>query len=136
MEFLYRRHPEVRMGIELLIKPSASSFMGSDTQEIGPCTKSRRPVPFLMPVASAASVEQPSPSHLSLFSFWSRKSKNPQSNCQRHATQSHQDRMSKSSRSCTKKMSNETPYRSGHCFAGPSNSAAQAFSSCSKNLTT
>jgi len=51
MEFLYRRHPEVRMGIELLIKPGASSFMGSDTQKIGLSTASRRPVPFLMPVA-------------------------------------------------------------------------------------
>jgi len=51
MEFLYRRHPEVRMGIELLIKPGASSFMSSDTQKIGLSTASRRPVPFLMPVA-------------------------------------------------------------------------------------
>jgi hypothetical protein len=82
MQLLYRRHPEIGMGIELLIEPGASSFMGSDTQKIGFCTASRRPIPFLMLVATAASVEQPSPCHLSLFSFWSRKSKNQQSNCE------------------------------------------------------
>jgi hypothetical protein len=31
MQFLYRRHPEIRMRIELLKKPSASGFVGSDT---------------------------------------------------------------------------------------------------------
>jgi hypothetical protein len=31
MEFLYRRHPEIGMRIELLIKPGASGFVGSDT---------------------------------------------------------------------------------------------------------
>src|SRR4029077_20092542 len=47
MQFLYRRHPEIRMGIELLIKPGGSGFMGPDTEKIGPCTASRRPLSFL-----------------------------------------------------------------------------------------
>src|SRR5262249_25093701 len=51
-----------------------------------------------------------------------------------HAIQSHQKRMSKPSNICTKKISNEKPYRAGHRFAGPPSSEAQAFSSCSKNL--
>jgi hypothetical protein len=41
MEFLYRRHPEIGMRIELLIKPGASGFVGSDTQKIRACPASR-----------------------------------------------------------------------------------------------
>jgi hypothetical protein len=31
MQLLYRRDPEIRMRIELLIKPGGSGFMGTDT---------------------------------------------------------------------------------------------------------
>jgi len=64
MQFLYRGHPEIRMGVELLIKPGRSAFLGSDAQKIGPCIASKRPVPFLMPVVAGATVEWPSPSHV------------------------------------------------------------------------
>ena len=37
MQFLHRRHPEIRMGLELLIKPRGSCLLCSDAQEIGPC---------------------------------------------------------------------------------------------------
>jgi hypothetical protein len=35
MEFLDRRHPEVRMRLELAIKPGGSSFLRAHAQEIG-----------------------------------------------------------------------------------------------------
>ena len=35
MEFLYRRHPEVRMRLELAIKPGGSSLLRAHAQEIG-----------------------------------------------------------------------------------------------------
>jgi len=47
MQFLYRRHPEIGMRIELLIKPGGSGFMGSDTQKIRLCTASRTLLSFL-----------------------------------------------------------------------------------------
>src|SRR4030095_15503923 len=71
MQFLYRRHPEIWMGIELLIQPGCARFMGADTQKIRPRPRSRRTVPFLMPAATTASVQRPSPSHLSLSPRWS-----------------------------------------------------------------
>src|SRR4029453_14590453 len=54
---------------------------------------------------------------------------------QRQEIQSHQKRRSilSSSRS-QKKSSSEKPYRAGQLFARPPSSAAQALSSCSKNL--
>jgi hypothetical protein len=67
------------MGIELLIKPGASGFMRSDTQKIGPSVASNGPVSLLAPVVTGATIEWPSPSHFSLFSFWIQKSKNEQS---------------------------------------------------------
>src|SRR5436190_20316862 len=67
MQFLYRGHPEIRMGVELLIKPGRSAFLGSDAQKIGPCIASKRPVPSLMPVVAGATVEWPSPSHVCII---------------------------------------------------------------------
>ena len=81
MQFLYRRHPEIRMGVELLIKPSRSAFVGADAQEIGSCTIGMGPILFLMPIVAGATVEWPSPSHASLFSFQRRKSKNAENKC-------------------------------------------------------
>jgi hypothetical protein len=34
MQFLYWRHPEIWMGVELLIKPGRSAFVGSDAQKV------------------------------------------------------------------------------------------------------
>jgi hypothetical protein len=66
------------MGIELLIQPRCARFMGSDTQKIRPCIASNGLIPLLPPVASDAASEWPSPSHFSLFSSWTRKSKSEQ----------------------------------------------------------
>jgi hypothetical protein len=37
MQFLYRRHPEIGMPLELLIKPRGSGLLRSHAQEIGTC---------------------------------------------------------------------------------------------------
>jgi hypothetical protein len=66
------------MGIELLIQPGCARFMGSDTQKIRACIASNGLIPLLPPVAIFATSEWPSPSHFSLFSSWTRKSKNEQ----------------------------------------------------------
>jgi hypothetical protein len=63
MQLLYWRHPEIRMGVELLIKPGRSAFVGSHTQKIGLCIAINRPVRFLMTVGAGASFESPGPSH-------------------------------------------------------------------------
>jgi len=60
MQFLYRRHPEIRMGIELLIKPCRPAFVGSDTDEIGLCTLQRT---VLVAFVSGACAKSPSPMH-------------------------------------------------------------------------
>src|SRR5438105_2606880 len=67
MQFLYRRHPEIRMGVELLIKPCRSTFVGSDGHEIGLCMPRRRPLFF----ANAARALFKSPSQMHLFSILS-----------------------------------------------------------------
>ena len=69
MQLLERRHPEIRMGVELLIKPGRSALVGANAQEIGSCTIGMGPVLFLMPIAVGATVEWPSPFHGLLSSF-------------------------------------------------------------------
>jgi hypothetical protein len=63
MQLLYWRHPEIRMGIELLIKPGSSAFVGAHTQKIGSCTVGIGVVPVLMLAVAGATIEWPSPSH-------------------------------------------------------------------------
>jgi hypothetical protein len=63
MQLLYWRHPEIRMGVELLIKPGRSAFVGAHTQKIGLCIAINRPVRFLMTVGAGASFESPGPFH-------------------------------------------------------------------------
>src|SRR4029450_1013979 len=63
MEFLYRRHPKIRMPVQLLIKPGRSAFVGSDTQEIGSRAVSTRAFPFLMRAVAGATITRPGPSH-------------------------------------------------------------------------
>jgi hypothetical protein len=63
MQLLYWRHPEIRMGVELLIKPGRSAFVDSHTKKIGPCIAINRPVRFLMTVRAGTSFESPGPSH-------------------------------------------------------------------------
>jgi len=78
MQFLYGRHPEIRMGIKLLIEPGGSGFVRSDAQKIRACVASNGLTLFLPPVVTGAASEWPSPPHFSLFSFWTRKSKSEQ----------------------------------------------------------
>jgi hypothetical protein len=63
MQLLYWRHPEIRMGVELLIKPGRSAFVDSHTQKIGSCIAINRPVRFLMTVRGGTTFESPGPSH-------------------------------------------------------------------------
>src|SRR2546430_1458684 len=65
MQFLYRRHPEVRMGVELPIKPCRSAFVRSDAHEIGLCRPRQRPLFFA--IVADARVKWPSPIHLSIM---------------------------------------------------------------------
>src|SRR5260370_32202348 len=65
MQFLYGRHPEIRMGVELLIKPGRSAFVSSDAQEIGPWIPTKRPVLLLM--IACATVESRSPPHVCII---------------------------------------------------------------------
>src|SRR6266446_4342818 len=76
MQFLYRRHPEIRMRVELLIKPCRSTFLSSDTQEIGPSIARRRALLFFIAVVADASFEWPNPTHLCLMFFLQPKGKN------------------------------------------------------------
>src|SRR5690349_17156277 len=61
MQFLYRRHPEIRMRVELLIKPGRSAFVGSDADEIGLCMPCQRQLFFV--IVNGARVKLPSPMH-------------------------------------------------------------------------
>src|SRR6266436_1624210 len=67
MQFLYGRHPEIGMRIELLIKPGRSAFVSSDAQEIGPWIASKRPVLLLMLMIAGATVESRSPPHVCII---------------------------------------------------------------------
>jgi hypothetical protein len=66
------------MGIELLIQPGCSRFVGSDTQKIWTRIASNGLIPLLPSVVTGATSEWPSPSHFLLFSFRTRKSKSEQ----------------------------------------------------------
>ena len=63
MQLLYGGHPEIRMGIELLIKPGRSAFMDTDAQEIGSRTLAMTLVSFPMSAVAAATIVSPSPFH-------------------------------------------------------------------------
>jgi hypothetical protein len=52
--------------------------MGSNTEKIRACIASNGLIPLFVSVVIFATSEWPSPSHFSLFSFWTRKSKNEQ----------------------------------------------------------
>ena len=47
MQLLYWRHPEMRMGVELLIKPGRSGFVSSDTKKSGRALPLTDPFAFL-----------------------------------------------------------------------------------------
>jgi hypothetical protein len=51
MQLLYRRHPKVRMEVELVIKPGGSTFLSSHTQKIRTCITGGRsmvsPIEFI-----------------------------------------------------------------------------------------
>src|SRR6516165_2796441 len=59
MELLQRRHPDIRMSVELLIEPGRSAFMNSDTQKIGSCNFSTRAVPVVRFAVAGATVKWP-----------------------------------------------------------------------------
>jgi hypothetical protein len=60
MQFLYGRHPEIWMGIELLIKPCRPAFVGSDANEIGLCTLQME---LFFAIVDGVRVKSPSPMH-------------------------------------------------------------------------
>jgi hypothetical protein len=74
MQFLYGRHPEIRMRVELLIKPCRSTFVGSNAHEIGLCMPGQRPLFFAN--AAGALFKSPSQIHFSVFSLPCQKRKN------------------------------------------------------------
>src|SRR5207247_9178175 len=63
MQLLYRRHPEIRMGVELLIKPGRSAFVDADAQEIGSRTVAMTLIPFPMFPVAGATIGWPSQFH-------------------------------------------------------------------------
>jgi len=75
MQFLYGRHPEIRMRVELLIKPCRSSFLSAHTQEIRAYIAGRRVIVFSIAAVIYARFEWPSPTHFALFSILPVKSK-------------------------------------------------------------
>jgi hypothetical protein len=99
MEFLYWRHPEIRMQFQLAIKPGGSGFLSSDTEEIGSCficsnvdiiivaIMAVRPITIAAmavivaiaimtaPMLTVAGFEWPIPAHWPIFSSRELKSK-------------------------------------------------------------
>jgi len=55
------------MGVELLIEPGRSGFLGSDAQEIGPGIARRRAILSFIAAVADAIFEWPSPSHLRII---------------------------------------------------------------------
>src|SRR6266545_802403 len=56
MDFFYGGHPKIGMRCKLAIKPRRPTFLGPDTQEIGPCLARRKSVAlFLAAVADMTS---------------------------------------------------------------------------------
>src|SRR5437879_6088421 len=64
----YRRHPEIRVGSQLVIKPCRSTFLSPDTKEIGLCILGPRTTNLLiLAVLAAATFEWPNPTHLRII---------------------------------------------------------------------
>src|SRR4029453_4357327 len=85
MEFFYRRHPEIGMRLELPIEPRGSSFLRSNTEEVGTCIPGAAvevvSVPLLtitmvtVPIVTVTGFEWPVPMHRPIFSIADLKSK-------------------------------------------------------------
>src|SRR5215468_7587576 len=95
MQFLYRRHPEIRMRLELPIKPRGSCFLCSHAEKIRTCvtaeavmlfpivvvTVAMISVPMIavtvvtVPMVTVAGFEWPTPVHGPIFSIHDFKSK-------------------------------------------------------------
>ena len=83
MQFLYRRHPEIGMPLELLIKPRGSGLLRSHAQEIGTCITDDAvevvsvtvmavtavTVTVTVPMVTVAGFEWPVPAHAQYFPF-------------------------------------------------------------------
>jgi hypothetical protein len=61
MQFLYRRHPEIRVSLKLPIKPRGSAFLGPHTQEIG--SGIAQVIIFSVSIFTYARFEWPGPTH-------------------------------------------------------------------------
>src|SRR5262249_47640225 len=104
MQFLYWRHPEIRMPLELPIKPRRSGFVCSYAQKIGICVPSKAVMLFsivvisvvviavtavtialvTVPMVTVAGFEWPIPTHRPIFSIRNLKSKPGMSGCALH----------------------------------------------------
>ena len=77
MQFLYRRHPEIGMALELLIQPRGPGFLCSHAQEIGVCVTGEAVKLFSVVVTAVTAVfvavitvegfEWPGPTHRAFF---------------------------------------------------------------------
>src|SRR6476646_11175229 len=77
MQFLYRRHPEIRVALELLIQPRGSGLLRSYAQEIGVCVTGEAVKLFsvvitvvtvvLVAVITVAGFQWPAPTHRAFF---------------------------------------------------------------------
>jgi hypothetical protein len=85
MQFLYGRHPEIGMPLELVIKPRGSGFLRSHAQKVGTCAAGEA-IEFFSVVVIAVTVisvavitvagfEWPVPTHRAIFSIPDLKSK-------------------------------------------------------------
>jgi len=84
MQFLYGRHPEIGMPLELLIKPRGSGLLRSHAQEIGTCITGDAvevvsvtamavtavTVTVTVPMVTVAGFEWPAPTHRTFFPMW------------------------------------------------------------------
>ena len=98
MEFLYWRHPEIGMRLQLPIKPRGSGFLRSNTQEIGTCIPGDAVeivsvtvvavsvvtvTVVTVPMVTVAGFEWPVPTHRPIFSIAALKSKPEAPGCSR-----------------------------------------------------
>ena len=79
MEFLYWRHPEIGMRLELPVKPRCSGLLRSNAQEIGACITGDAvklfsvvvtavvPLPVTVSMVTVAGFEWPAPTHRTFF---------------------------------------------------------------------
>jgi hypothetical protein len=75
VQLLHWRHPEIRMGVELLIKLGRSGFVSSDTEEIGPSIGCWTEIAFSITIVAVARFEWPAPTHGAIISIRHLKSK-------------------------------------------------------------